>query len=258
MYQNPPCPPQKILPTMYDLPSELVGETGLPDEFHIFQPRLLSETCQPRNFPSEEILLATDLNLYYDLRNPLWYKRPDWYVVLGVARAQQQKDLRLSYVIWQEGVTPLLVVELLSPGTEEEDLGQTLREAKKPPTKWQVYEQILRIPYYVVFDRYTNRLRGFRLEGTRYKELSLPDQRLCLEELQIGLGVWQGSYEGIEGLWLRWYDVNGQWLPTASERTAQESQLVEQERHRAEQEHHRAERLAEYLRSQGIDPDNLP
>lgn len=43
-----------------------------------------------------------------------------------------------------------------------------------------------------------------------------------------------------------------------SERAAPESQLVERERQRAEQECQRAERLAEYLRSQGIDPDNLP
>jgi Uma2 family endonuclease len=248
---NPPRPPQEVLPTMYDLPSELVGEPGLPDEFHIFQPRLLSETCQPVNYSPEEILTATDLNIYYDPRNPLWYKRPDWYLVLGVARAQQQKDLRLSYVIWQEGVDPFLVVELLSPGTEQEDLGKTLREARKAPTKWQVYEQILRIPYYVVFDRYTNQLRGFRLEGTRYQEISLPEQRLWLEELQLGLGVWQGSYEQITGLWLRWYDPNGQWLPTNAEQ-------AEQERQRAEQERQQAERLADYLRSQGIDPDNLP
>ncbi|WP_390625450.1 hypothetical protein [Nostoc linckia] len=32
---------------------------------------------------------------------------------------------------------------------------------------------------------------------------------------------------------------------------------AEQERQRGEQEHQRAERLAEYLRSQGVDPDNL-
>jgi len=45
--------------------------------------------------------------------------------VVGVPRAQTQQDLRLSYVIWIEGVVPFLVVELLSPGTESEDLGQT-------------------------------------------------------------------------------------------------------------------------------------
>ncbi|MEH2330253.1 MULTISPECIES: hypothetical protein [unclassified Nostoc] len=33
---------------------------------------------------------------------------------------------------------------------------------------------------------------------------------------------------------------------------------AQQERQRAEQEYQRAERLAEYLRSQGIDPNNLP
>jgi hypothetical protein len=33
---------------------------------------------------------------------------------------------------------------------------------------------------------------------------------------------------------------------------------IEQERQRAEQERQRAERLIAYLRSQGIDPDNLP
>lgn len=81
---DPPKPPQETLPTMYDLPSELVGESGLPDEFHIFQPRLLSDTFQPLTYSTEDFLVATDLNLYYDVRHSLWYKRPDWYVVLGV------------------------------------------------------------------------------------------------------------------------------------------------------------------------------
>ncbi len=273
MYQtNPPQPPQETLPTMYDLPSELVGESGLPDEFHIFQPRLLSDTCQPTSYSTDNFLVATDLNLYYDVRHPLWYKRPDWYVVLGVPRTSDQDDLRLSYVMWQEGVAPFLVVELLSPGTEQEDLGKTLREVNKPPTKWQVYEQILRVPYYVVYDRYTNRLRVFRIEGTRYQELLLPKQRLWLEEIELGLGIWRGTYEGVAGLWLRWYDANNQWIPIPTEqaeqerqraeqesqRAEQERQRAEQERQRAEQERQRAERLAEYLRSQGIDPDNLP
>ncbi|MEH2324649.1 MAG: hypothetical protein V7K32_13990 [Nostoc sp.] len=58
----------------------------------------------------------------------------------AVSSASQQQDLRLSYVIWQEGVDPFLVlVELLSPGTEQEDLGKTLPEVNRPPTKWEVY-----------------------------------------------------------------------------------------------------------------------
>ncbi|MEB3182500.1 MAG: Uma2 family endonuclease [Nostocaceae cyanobacterium] len=259
MYESdpaPPRPPWETMPTMYDLPSELVGESGLPDEFHIFQPRLLSETCQIVNYPETEILLATDLNLYYDPRHPLWYKRPDWYMVLGVARGLQQQELRLSYVVWQEGVDPFLVVELLSPGTEAEDLGQTLREVNQPPTKWEVYERILRVPYYVVYDRYQNNLRAFRLNGTRYEPVSLAEGRFWLAEIELGLGLWQGSYEGITGLWLRWYNASG-WIPTAVEKSQQVELQLAQERQRAEAERQRADRLAQLLRAQGIDPDNL-
>ncbi len=251
MYQtDPPRPPWETLPTMYDLPSELVGESGLPDEFHCLQADLLSETCQPANLPASEVFTASDLNLYYDPRHPLWYKRPDWYLVVGVSRYGQQQQLRLSYVIWQEGVSPFLVIELLSPGTEGEDLGQTLRDANQPPGKWEVYERILRVPFYVVYDRYENNLRAFKLNGTRYEVISLAEQRLWFEELELGLGLWQGSYQQTNGLWLRWYNSTG-WIPTNAER-------AEAEHQRAEAEHQRAEKLAEYLRSQGIDADNLP
>lgn len=226
---------------MYDLPSEDLEELGVPDEFHIFQPQLLRETFYPPNYPPEEVFVATDLNLYYDVRHQLWYKRPDWFTVLGISRASVQQNLRLSYVIWQEGVSPFLVVELLSPGTEAEDLGQTLREVNQPPTKWEVYERILRVPYYVVYDRYTNELQAFGLMPSRYQPLSLSEQGLWLEEVQLGLKRWQGSYQGIEGRWLRWYDPAGNWIPTAHER--------------AEQERQRAERLAARLRKLGVDPE---
>jgi Uma2 family endonuclease len=269
---------------MYDLPSELVGESGLPDEFHCIQADLLSQTCQPPNLPVDEIFTASDLNIYYDPRHPLWYKRPDWYLVLGVSRPQQQQELRLSYVIWQEGVSPFLIVELLSPGTEAEDLGQALREVNQPPPKWEVYERILRVPYYVIYDRYENNLRAFGLSRNRYEPISLSEGRIWFEELQMGLGLWQGSYQGTMGLWLRWYDEAG-WIPTDTEKALQEQQRAEAERQRAENEHQRAEnerqradaerqraenerqradaerqraeRLAQLLRAQGIDPDSM-
>jgi Uma2 family endonuclease len=195
------------------------------------------------------------LNLYYDSRHPLWYKRPDWFLVLGASPARRQEDLRLSYVTWQEVIVPFLVVELLSPGTEAEDLGQTLREVKQPPTKWQVYEQLLRIPYYVVFDRYENQLRAFQLVATRYEPLTLEDQRFWFTEIQLGLGVWQGSYRSTEGLWLRWYDTAGNWLSLPSEQLQQAQQRAESAEQWAEQERQRAERLAAQLRQLGIDPE---
>lgn len=263
MYQaDPPLPAKKVLPTMYDLPSENPEEPGLPDEFHDFQPQLLRDTFRPINYPEDQIFTASDLNLYYDVRHPSWYKRPNWFAVVGVDRLYEKRDLRMSYVIWQEGVNPFIVVELLSPGTEREDLGQTLREANPPPTKWEVYEQILRVPYYVVFDRYTDHWRVFQLHGSRYTELELLQSRLWIEEIGLGLGLWQGTYENIERQWLRWYDAEGNWMSTFGERAEQERQRAnrerqraEQERQRAERERQRAERLAAQLQALGVEPD---
>ncbi len=265
MYQtDPPRPPSEVLPTMYDLKSEDPEEPGLPDEFHQFQPQLLRETCKPPRYSPQELFIGTDLNLYYDGRHPLWYKRPDWFLVLDVSSAQQQNEMRLSYVIWQETVAPFLVIELLSLGTEAEDLGQTLREVNQPPTKWQVYEQALRVPYYVVFRRSETQFRIFQLVATRYQEIPLPEQKFWFEEIELGLGVWQGRYQGVEGLWLRWYDASGQWMHTTEDyaeqeqqRAEQAEQRAEQAEQRAEQERQRAERLAEQLRQLGIDPDQV-
>lgn len=257
-----PRPAAETLPTMYDLPSEDPKEPGLPDEFHDFQPKLLRETCKPPTYAPTEIFSGADLNLYYDVRQPRWYKRPDWFLVLGVAKATQQSDLRWSYVVWQEGVNPFLVVELLSPGTEADDLGETLRQGNQPPSKWQVYEQILRVPYYGIFDRYTHTFRLFQLTGSRYEAVDLAEPRFWFEDLALGLGVWQGDYQGTAGSWLRWYQQDGNWVPTLEEQAQQErlraeaaQELVEQTQRRAEAAQERAERLAAQLRALGIEPE---
>ncbi|UAJ72596.1 Uma2 family endonuclease [Synechocystis sp. PCC 7339] len=260
MYQSyPPLSPRETLPTMYDLPSEDPEEPGLPDEFHLLQPELLRQTFLPPEHEGEDVFAASDLNLYYDPRHPQWYKRPDWFGVLGVSRLYDQRDLRLSYVIWQEGIAPLVVVELLSPGTEKEDLGRSLRDASQPPNKWTVYEQILRIPYYFVFNRYTDELRAFGLVQGIYQPLLPEGPGIWLEKAQLGLGLWRGEYQGIDRLWLRWYDEQHSWILTPAEREAQraerEKSRAEQEAQRAEREKSRADRLAAKLRELGLDPD---
>lgn len=274
---DPPRSPRETLPTMYDLKSEDPEEPGLPDEYHDLQPQLLSRTFRPRHYPQERIFTASDLNLYYDVHNPRWYKRPDWFVTIGVPRLYDEKDLRLSYVVWQEGMDPFIVVELLSPGTENEDLGRYAAEdkpavqteaAETPPRKWDVYEQILRIPYYVVFSRYTNQMRVFTLVAGRYQEQTLAEPRLWIPELEIGLGLWSGEYEGVTRPWLRWYDNQRNWIPTDTEQERQQAEQAqakaEQERQRADQERQRADQaeqrlqdLLENLRKRGIDPGSL-
>ncbi len=261
---DPPRSPRETLPTMYDLPSEDPEGPGLPDEFHDLQPQLLSETFRLSRYTADQIFTGTDLNLYYHIRHPLWYKRPDWFGVVGVPRLYDGGNMRLSYVIWQEGISPFVVVELLSPGTEKEDLGQTQSQPGQPPTKWEVYEQILRVPYYVVFDRYTDQLRAFGLHQGQYEALDLPNQQIQVPELELSLGIWPGTYRGINRLWLRWYDASGQLIPTDAERAERVQQQVEVAQQRAEQaeaqlaqERQEKERLQARLRELGISPDEL-
>jgi Uma2 family endonuclease len=253
MYQtDPPLAARETLPTMYDLPSEDPDDPGLPDYFHLLQMYLLMDTFCPPNYPSDQIFNAGNMYLYYDSRHPLWHISPDWFAVVGVPFLYENKDLRLSYVVWQESVSPYIVVELLSPGTEREDLGQTLREVNQPPGKWEVYEKILRIPYYAIFDRYQFQFRMFKLNGSAYEEVTLSDNRFWIPDLELGLGVWEGNYKNAEMSWLRWYDKNGDWVLTATER---EAQKAEQERQRAEQERQKTERLIAQLRALGVEPD---
>ncbi len=253
---------KKPLPTMYDLPSEDPEEPGLPDEFHALQPQMLGETFQPPNYSPEERFTAMDMNLYYDSNKSNWYKRPDWFAVVGVDRLYQKQDSRLSYVVWDEQVTPIVVIELLSPGTENEDLGEKIRKINQPPTKWEVYEQILKIPYYIVYNRYNDQLIVFQLMKKYYEELDLTEKMIWIEPIQLYLGVWQGNYKGITREWLRWFDANKNLIPLPEEEvltlkqqienTAQEALIQKQ---RAESAEQKAEKLAEQLRALGIDVD---
>jgi len=59
---------------MYDLPSE--DPEGLPDEYHYLQPQLLSTTFQLKDYGSEQVFTAGDLNLYYDIRHPFGTSAP--------------------------------------------------------------------------------------------------------------------------------------------------------------------------------------
>ncbi len=119
---------------------------------------------------------------------------------------------------------------------EEEDLGQTVSQPGKPPTKWQVYEQILRVPYYIVFSRYTDELQVFQLVGDSYQLAELTEGRLLIPRIGLSLGLWQGSYENLDRVWLRWMTLTRELIPTPSERV---------------------EQLAARLRDLGVDPDQL-
>ncbi len=254
---DPPKSPRETLPTMYDLPSEYPGEPGLPDEFHDLQPQLLSRTLSLADYDRDNWFSGSDLNIYYDVQNPQWYKRPDWFLAVGVSRLYDGQDLRLSYVVWQEGITPSIVVEFLSPRTTREDLGRFYQpqddvdnnepesnasDNRNIPSKLEVYERYLKVAHYVVYSRYSRRLRYFKLMGGRYEEQPVDSQPMAiwLPDLQIGLGLWEGDFDHVWGHWLRWCDAQGNWLLTDTEQAQQ-----------------RIEQLTQRLRELGINPDEV-
>ena len=298
------------LPTMYDLPSEDPEEIKLSDEFHPAQAFLLSLTCISPVCALANMFMGEDLNIYYDPNHTDWHKRPDWFLAVGVQQQDQSRDLKDSYVVWNEQVSPFVIVELLSPSTIKEDLGVFFNKPRaivgspeqlelpslmndfsngkntrknieddeselNLPSKWQVYETILQVPYYIVHNRRNGLVRAFHLEDMRYVEIPLnaQDPRVWIPELELGLGLWQGTFKRVHRSWLRWYDRNCNWVPTPEEqeRLAKEQERLAKEQERLAKEQERLakeqERLAkeqalqelEQLRARlidlGIDPD---
>jgi hypothetical protein len=94
----------------------------------------------------------------------------------------------------------------------------------------------------------------------------LPDEnnRYWIKELNLFIGIWQGTKAEFTTNWLRWWDKSGNLLLWGSELVEQERQRAEQEKQRAEQaeleleqERISRQRLAEKLRELGVNPENL-
>jgi len=155
-----------------------------------------------------------------------------------------------SYFIWEYTKPPDVVIEIVSN-----------RKGKELSEKLTDYGR-LGIAYYVVYDPElqlsSQPLHVYERRRTTYSEAP----EAWLDDLRLGLTLWQGDYEGIDAIWLRWCDQNDQILLTGEEAARQERQRAEQERQRAdqqqqraEQEQQRAERLAAQLRALGIEPE---
>jgi hypothetical protein len=182
--------------------------------------------------------------------------------------------------VWEECQSPTVIVELLSARTEKEDLGRFYGESDyvpdlsqsfeqdsfaiekaamdrtTPPGKLDVYESCLKVPHYIVYSRYTQRLRYFKHNGRCYEEQQVRDRapHIWLSDLEIGLGIWDGSFESLSGPWLRWCNAEGTWMLTDTEQARAEAEQAQAEAERAQAE---ANRLAEKLRELGIDPNHL-
>ena len=179
-------------------------------------------------------------------------KAPDWMYVKPV-NPQNVSQVRRSYTPHTEGTIPQIVIEFLSATYGEE----YSVEFRQRVGKWFFYEQIIKVPRYVIFRANTAHLEVYSLGSQRY-EAEEPDNngRFWIPGLNLFLGIWEGTHESRTGYWLRWWNAEGELLLWSEERAEQERLRAEDERLRADREYDRAERLAEKLRQAGIELDD--
>jgi hypothetical protein len=107
--------------------------------------------------------------------------------------------------------------------------------------KKQLYQDVWRLPNYFWFDPYSLEFAGFKLVDGLYQAIQpIESGLLWSDQLELYLGIHERQ--------LRWFTANGEVVPLPEE----------QERLAKEQAIQRADRLESILRSQGLDPDQLP
>ncbi|MGH8002075.1 MAG: Uma2 family endonuclease [Brasilonema sp.] len=227
------------LPDDYVLPDEPVD--------NINQPPLaaaLTESLEIAGRLPENALNSTNYGICATLNGKIVIKAPDWAYVPSIRVTRQ--EVKRSYTPQLQGDLPVIVMEFIS----DTDGTEYSIKPTYPPGKWFFYERILKVPNYVILEPDSGSLEVYRLDDTGQYSLQAPDEnnRYQVAEMNLYLGVWQGTRENRAGYWLRWWDEQGQLLLWGSE-------LAEQERQRAEQERQRAERLAAQLRAAGIEPE---
>ncbi|MEB3887399.1 Uma2 family endonuclease [Lyngbya sp. CCY1209] len=221
----------------------------LPDDFklpddpvdNINQPALaaaLTESLQVAGRLPETALTPTNYGICATVDGKTVVKAPDWAFIPRIT--VDRTEVVRSYTPQLQGEIPMVALEFLSdtPG-EEYSIKETY-----PPGKFLFYERILQIPSYGIFNLETGTLELYRLgENKRYK-LASPDEnnRFWLPEMQLFLGVWQGTRQNRDGYWLRWWDEQGNLLLWGTEQV--------------QQERDRAERLIAQLRAAGIEPED--
>ncbi|MEZ2275421.1 MAG: Uma2 family endonuclease [Microcoleus sp.] len=217
--------------------------------------------------------IGQDSGIYWRLTDPLerGAEAPDWFYVPNVPPTLDGQSRR-SYVMWQEFVSPLIVLEFVSGnGTEERDRTPLLRSGKQETKagKFWIYENVIHPAFYGIYEVTKASVEVYNLIQDRYQLVAANERgHYPIAPLGVELGIWQGTYQNMELPWLRWWDSEGNLLLSGAERAEEERQradreqeIAQQERQRAEQQRQRADRaedqleqLRAQLRSAGIEP----
>lgn len=234
---------QSLDPTI--LPPPFPDHTQLPESDGTFvknfqehpQRILLTDSLGPvlqRIHPDGQYAIGQDCGIYWRETDPpeKGAEAPDWFYVPNVP-PKLDGQIRRSYVLWREYISPLIALEFASGNGEAERDRTPLRrgETGEPtkPGKFWVYEQIVKVPYYGIYEINNGKLEVYRLvNGFSYQKMSPNDRgHYAIEPLGVELGLWHGSYQNQTQLWLRWWDDRGNLLLTGSERAEIERQRAE-------------------------------
>lgn len=233
---------QKVMILNFNLPRYLPSADELPDsdetpvdnELQELIPALLKATLLTLWAERMDWFFGVDMGIYYHPDElPIV---PDAFLSLGVDRCYDE-ELRPSYVLWDENVVPIWVLEVVSPNYR-----------KEYSVKLDEYAA-LGVLYYVIYSsrrRRKPRLEVHKLVNGKY-ELQ-PSNPVWLPELGLGIGCERGNYGGVVREWLYWYNQAGERYLTPEE------QIWEAEK-RAHLAELRSQQLAEKLQSLGIDPE---
>lgn len=231
---DPPAPEGARLPTEDELPSS--DGRRMETQRHILQMILLLETLSRAWKDRLDTFMAGNMFVYFSPSQVMNqdFRGPDVFVATGVSPRE-----RKSWVVWQEGKPPDLVIELMSDGTADVDRGP----------KKRIYQDRLVVPEYVWFDPFSGELAGWRLRRGVYESIQEEkDGGITCESIGVRLVPWIGSFQGVDAGWLRWTAMNGTLLPTGAEAEAAERERAQAERKRALDERRRAN--AERLRAE--------
>ncbi|MFM9966491.1 MAG: Uma2 family endonuclease [Planctomycetaceae bacterium] len=239
---QPYCDPE----ILYDFEEQLrllasldLPETdGVPLEssWHRECINLLIESVKDRFQDRSDFCVHGNLAVYYSIEqvsNRDLLLGPDFFFVHGAPHIKNPN----RWASWEQGGRyPDVIIELLSPSTAKRD-----RTEKK-----EIYRKVFHTSEYFLYDPATQTLEGFRLVRHQYEPIECDSHgRLWSEELELWIGLWEGSYQGVEAVWLRFFDPKGRvvFVPAERERCRAEQEMsrAEQEKLRAEQEKSRAE-----------------
>lgn len=206
-------------------PTDLYSdEPPLETDIHLRQILILLSSLEWLWQDRQDFYACGNMTVYYSPKQlkSRDFRGPDFFVALNTDRRS-----RRSWTVWEEdGKYPNVIFEILSDSTANVDR----------TTKKTLYQDTFRTPEYFWFDPGSLEFVGLVLAGGKYQPIEANEHgHLWSEQLEL--------YIGIADAKLRFFSDEGDLVPTPEEAAKGAQQKVD--------------RLAERLRSLGIDPDTV-